>query len=260
MKTSQDKSILRTDKLNVIFSKKQVLSGVDLDFSHGQITAVIGPSGSGKSTLLRTLNRMIDLVPEAQVEGDVCFKGKSIFGAGVDVSAIRRSIGMVSQNSAVFRKSIFENIAYGLRIKGWTDPGMIEHQVTESLKKVHLWDSLADKLDLPAAALDRERQQRLYIARALVLSPEVLLIDEPTGDLDSGSTNRIEIVLRELRLDRTIIVATHSLHQAARISDKAAFLYFGRLVEYRDTQRFFTNPVMKLTEDYLTGRIFSDEG
>ena len=259
MNEQQDESILKTSSLSVIFSKKQVLSGVNLAFAHRKITSVIGPSGSGKSTLLRALNRMTDFVPEAQVEGDVFFKGHSIFDAEVDAADIRRRIGMVSQNSVVFRKSIFENVAYGLRIKGSHDSGRIEHQVAESLKKVHLWDALKDRLDHDASDIGREQQQRLCMARALVLSPEVLLIDEPTGDLDSGSTNRIEVVLRELRDERTIVVVTHSLHQAARISDKTAFLHFGKLVEYRDTRRFFTNPVMKLTEDYLTGRIFGDE-
>lgn len=259
MKEQIDESILKTSDLSVIFSKKQVLSGVNLSFAHRKITSLIGPSGSGKSTLLRALNRMTDFVPEAQVVGDVIFRGSSIFDSEADGAEIRRRIGMVSQNSVVFRKSIFENVAFGLRIKGERDSGQIEYQVVESLKKVHLWDSLKDRLDHDAAALGREQQQRLCMARALVLSPEVLLVDEPTGDLDSGSTNRIEVVMRELCNERTIVVVTHNLHQAARISDRTAFLHFGKLVECRDTRRFFTNPVMKLTEDYLTGRIFGDE-
>jgi len=259
MNNSGDTFLLRTERLNVIFSKKQVLSNLDLAFCHGKITAVIGPSGSGKSTLLKTLNRMTDFIPEAHVEGDVVFKGGSIYASDVDPTELRRRIGMVFQDAAIFRKSVFENVAFGLKAGGARDSGRIEHQVTESLKKVQLWDTVKDDLDRPAALLEREQQQRLCIARALALSPEVLLVDEPTGDLDSGSTNRIEVVLRELRKDRTIIVVTHSLHQAARISDKTAFLYFGNLVEYRDTRSFFTNPEMKLTEDYLTGRIFGDE-
>ncbi len=260
MKIKQDECVLKTEKLSVIFSKKQVLSQLDLDFPHKKITAIVGPSGSGKSTLLRTLNRMTDFVPEAHVEGDVRLNGKSIFGTDVDASDIRRRIGMIFQNSTVFRKSVFENVAFGLRVNEWRDSGRIEHQVTECLQRVHLWDTLKDRLDAPAVLLGQEQQQRLCIARALAVSPEVLLIDEPTGDLDSGSTNRIELVLRELRENCTVIIVTHSLSQAARVSDRTAFLYFGKLVEYRDTRMFFTNPEMKMTEDYLTGRIFGDEG
>jgi len=251
--------ILETRNLNVVFSKKQVLSNFNLAFKHGNITTIIGPSGSGKSTLLRTLNRMTDFIPEAQVDGDVLFHGRSIWGDDVEASEIRRKIGLVFQNSPVFRKSIFENVAYGLRVSGWRDSGKIEHQVSESLKKVHLWDRLKDSLDDQAFRLSREQQQRLCLARALAVSPEVLLIDEPTGDLDSGATSRIELVLRDLREGHTIVAVTHNLHQAARLSDITAFLYFGNLVECRDARTFFTTPEMKLTEDYLTGGILGDE-
>ena len=252
-------SVLEARNLNVVFSRRQVVSDFSLAFKHGNITSVIGPSGSGKSTLLRTLNRMTDHIPEAQVDGDVLFHGKSIWSNDTEAADIRRKIGLVFQNSRVFRKSIFENVAFGLRVSGWRDSGRIEHQVAESLRKVHLWDRLKDSLDIPASRLTREQQQRLCLARALAVSPEVLLIDEPTGDLDSGATSRIEVVLRDLREKHTIVVVTHNLHQAARLSDVTAFLYFGNLVECRDTRTFFTNPEMKLTEDYLTGGILGDE-
>ncbi len=251
--------VLETKKLNVIFSKKQVLYDLSLAFSSGEITSIIGPSGSGKSTLLKTLNRMIDFIPEAQVEGEVFFHGRSVWSVDADPAEIRQKIGIIFRDTAVFRKSVFENVAFGLRINGWRDSGRIEYQVSESLRKVHLWDCLKDNLDCQASSLSLEQQQRLCLARALAVSPEVLLIDEPTGDLDSGSTSRIEIVLRELREDHTIVFITHSLHQAARLSDITAFLYFGSLVECRDTRTFFTNPRMKLTEDYLTGGIMGDE-
>lgn len=252
-------SILRVRDLNVLFSKKQVLTGLNIDFHHQQITALVGPSGSGKTTLLRVLNRMIDLDPVAGVEGEVLFRGSNILSPKVNPLEIRQKIGLITRGSVVFQRSIFENIAYGLRINGWKDSGRIEQRVQECLRKVSLWDALRDTLDKPASLLDREQRQRLFLARALALEPDVLLIDEPTSDMDSGSTNRIELVLRELKSRLTVVVATHSLHQAARISDRTALLYQGKLVETAATGTLFTKPKMKLTEDYLTGRIIGDE-
>ena len=219
------------------------------------MTAFIGPSGCGKSTFLRTLNRMNDIIAGSRVEGQVLIDGNDIYGSATDVVALRRRVGMVFQKSNPFPKTIFENVAYGLRINGLARGRAALHaRVEESLKAAAIWDEVKDRLHDSALALSGGQQQRLCIARALAIQPEILLMDEPASALDPIATQRIEELVYQLKSRYTIVIVTHNMQQAARVSDRTAFFWLGKLVEYAPTERIFTNPSEKLTEDYVTGR------
>lgn len=241
-------------KLNVFYGKKQALRDVNMEIPAKAVTAVIGPSGCGKSTFVRCLNRMNDLVPGFRVEGSILYQGKDIYSRGMDVIDVRRKIGMVFQKPNPFPKSIYENIAYGLRIQGVKNKEKIDTVVEESLKKAAIWEEVKDRLPQSALSLSGGQQQRLCIARALAVAPEVLLLDEPTSAIDPIATGRIEELLRELKESYTIVIVTHNMQQAARISDITGFFLMGELVEFDPTSRMFTNPKDSRTEDYITGR------
>jgi phosphate transport system ATP-binding protein len=237
------------------YSEKRALEDISIKIQPNVVTAFIGPSGCGKSTFLRTLNRMNDIIPGARVDGRVCIDGEDIYGPNMDVVALRRKVGMVFQKSNPFPKSIFENVAYGLRINKMTSGRSdLAGRVEESLKQAALWDEVKDRLHESALALSGGQQQRLCIARALAVKPEILLMDEPASALDPIATQRIEELIYQLKADFTIVIVTHNMQQAARVSDYTAFFWLGRLVEYERTDKMFTAPSEKLTEDYLTGR------
>jgi phosphate transport system ATP-binding protein len=242
---------LRIKNLNFYYGGFQALHGISINAEKNRITAFIGPSGCGKSTFLRTLNRMHEETPEARVEGDVLLDGESIFDR--DISELRRSVGMVFQRSTPFPKSIFENIAYGLRIRG-VDRSSISDLVEQSLKRANLWEEVKDKLKKSASGLSGGQQQRLCIARALAVNPEVLLLDEPCSALDPIGTSRIEDLLLEIKETCTILIVTHNMQQASRVSDYTGFFLSGKLIEFNETKSMFENPSSKLTEDYITGR------
>ena len=241
--------------LNFYYGTKRALDGITIQIRANLVTAFIGPSGCGKSTFLRTLNRMNDIIPMTRVEGTVLIDGESIYDAGVDVVHLRRKVGMVFQKSNPFPKSIFENVAYGLRINGLvkSKAEMID-RVEESLRQAAIWDEVKDRLHDSALALSGGQQQRLCIARALAIRPEILLMDEPASALDPIATQRIEELIYELKKQYTIVIVTHNMQQAARVSDFTAFFWLGRLIEFDRTDRIFTAPAEKLTEDYVTGR------
>ncbi|HSC27879.1 MAG TPA: phosphate ABC transporter ATP-binding protein PstB [Vicinamibacterales bacterium] len=241
--------------LNFYYGAKRALEEITVSIPAHRVTAFIGPSGCGKSTFLRTLNRMNDIIPATRVEGQVLIDGENIYGAGQDVVELRRRVGMVFQKSNPFPKSIFENVAYGLRINGLVrNRGELRERVEESLRAAAIWDEVRDRLQDSALALSGGQQQRLCIARALAIRPEILLMDEPASALDPIATQRIEELIYHLKTDYTIVIVTHNMQQAARVSDYTAFFWLGRLVEYGPTDRIFTNPAEKLTEDYVTGR------
>ncbi len=243
------------DGMNFYYGDKKALSDITIDIHANVVTAFIGPSGCGKSTFLRTLNRMNDIIPSARVEGQVRIDGQDIYAGSTDVVALRRRVGMVFQKSNPFPKSIFENIAYGLRINGLAkNRSDMEGRVEESLKAAAIWDEVKDRLNDSALALSGGQQQRLCIARALAIEPEILLMDEPASALDPIATQRIEELVYQLKKTYTIVIVTHNMQQAARVSDATAFFWLGRLVEYGPTEKIFTNPAEKLTEDYVTGR------
>jgi phosphate transport system ATP-binding protein len=246
---------VRVQHLHFFYGAKQALSDISIEMRANVVTALIGPSGCGKSTFLRTLNRMNDIVPGARVDGTVEIDGQDIYAPGTDPVALRRRIGMVFQKSNPFPKSIFDNVAYGLRINGLaTGRQDLEDQVEASLRAAALWDEVQDRLHESALALSGGQQQRLCIARALAVRPEVLLMDEPASALDPIATQRIEELIYELKRRYSIIIVTHNMQQAARVSDATAFFWLGKLVEFGPTDRIFTNPLEKLTEDYVTGR------
>jgi phosphate transport system ATP-binding protein len=241
--------------LNFHYGAKQALENISIDIPSNLVTAFIGPSGCGKSTFLRTLNRMNDIIPGTRVEGTVEIDGQDIYRSGMDVVGLRRRVGMVFQKSNPFPKSIFENIAYGVRLNGLTKSrAELQERVEESLKQAAIWEEVKDRLHESALALSGGQQQRLCIARALAVKPDVLLMDEPASALDPIATQRIEELIYQLKADYTIVIVTHNMQQAARVSDVTAFFWLGRLVEVGPTDRIFTNPGQKLTEDYVTGR------
>jgi phosphate transport system ATP-binding protein len=241
--------------LNFYYGAKRALEGISISIGANLVTAFIGPSGCGKSTFLRTLNRMNDIIAGSRVEGDVQIDGRDIYAAGTDVVALRRRVGMVFQKSNPFPKSIFENIAYGLRLNGMAGSRSELHgRVEESLRQAAIWDEVKDRLHESALALSGGQQQRLCIARALAVKPEVLLMDEPASALDPIATQRIEELIYQLKTAYTIVIVTHNMQQAARVSDQTAFFWLGRLIEVGPTDKIFTNPGEKLTEDYVTGR------
>jgi phosphate transport system ATP-binding protein len=241
--------------LNFYYGQKRALDDISIAIRPKLVTAFIGPSGCGKSTFLRTLNRMNEIIPGTRVEGQVRINGEDIYRAGSDVVALRRRVGMVFQKSNPFPKSIFENVAYGLRINGLAKGrAALQARVEESLEAAALWDEVKDRLHESALALSGGQQQRLCIARALAIEPDILLMDEPASALDPIATQRIEELIYHLKSRYTIVIVTHNMQQAARVSDHTAFFWLGKLVEYAATDRLFTSPSEKLTEDYVTGR------
>jgi phosphate transport system ATP-binding protein len=251
--TTTDKIIVKD--LNFYYGTKRALETITITMPANLVTAFIGPSGCGKSTFLRTLNRMNDIIPGARVEGDVRIDGRDIYAGGTDVVALRRRVGMVFQKSNPFPKSVFENIAYGLRLNGMAGSrSELQGRVEESLRAAAIWDEVKDRLHDSALALSGGQQQRLCIARALAIKPEVLLMDEPASALDPIATQRIEELIYQLKATYTIVIVTHNMQQAARVSDYTAFFWLGKLVEFGATDKIFTNPGQKLTEDYVTGR------
>jgi phosphate transport system ATP-binding protein len=241
--------------LSFYYGVKRALEDISLQIEANLVTAFIGPSGCGKSTFLRTLNRMNDIIPGTRAEGRVLIDGSDVYESGVDVVKLRRKVGMVFQKSNPFPKTIFENIAYGLRINGMAgSKPELAGRVEESLKQAALWEEVKDRLHESALAMSGGQQQRLCIARALAVRPDILLMDEPASALDPIATQRIEELIYDLKKTYTIVIVTHNMQQAARVSDYTAFFWLGRLVEYERTHKIFTNPSEKLTEDYVTGR------
>jgi phosphate transport system ATP-binding protein len=240
--------------LNLHYGNKQALQDITMSIPKGQVTAFIGPSGCGKSTLLRCINRMNDLVDICKVTGEINLHGENIYGRQVDVAALRRKVGMVFQRPNPFPKSIYENVVYGVRIGGENNRRKLDDIVEKSLKSAALWNEVKDRLHESALGLSGGQQQRLVIARAIAIEPEVLLLDEPTSALDPISTLTIEELINDLKKQFTVVIVTHNMQQAARVSDQTAFMYMGDLIEYSDTNTLFTTPVKKKTEDYITGR------
>ena len=248
------KDIITVKDLCLWYGNTQALKNIEIGIKENAITALIGPSGCGKSTFLKTLNRMNDLVPDVKITGKVEYDGKDIFAPGVDVNELRRDIGMVFQKPNPFPMSVYDNIAYGPRLHGIKNKAKLDEIVEESLKDAAIWNELKDRLKKSALGLSGGQQQRLCIARALAVSPRVLLMDEPTSALDPISTSKIEDLAMELKKKYTIVIVTHNMQQAARISDQTAFFLLGNLIEYNDTEKLFANPNDKRTEDYITGR------
>jgi phosphate transport system ATP-binding protein len=246
---------IRIRNLNFFYGSAQALYDISLDIPEREVVAFIGPSGCGKSTFLRTLNRMNDTIPIAKVSGTVEIDGENIYEPGTDVVALRRKVGMVFQKSNPFPKSIFENVAYGIRINRiHTSKADLNERVERALRDAALWDEVKDRLNTSAFGLSGGQQQRLCIARALAVQPEVILMDEPASALDPIATQKIEELVVELKKNYTIVIVTHNMQQAARVSGRTAFFMLGKLVEYNTTQKMFQNPDEKLTEDYITGR------
>jgi phosphate transport system ATP-binding protein len=246
-------TIIKLKDVNFYYGQCRALTGISMTFRKNKVTALIGPSGCGKSTLLRLLNRMNDLIDGTRVEGEILFEEKNIYAPDVDPVEIRRKIGMVFQKPNPFPKTIYNNIAYGPKLTDMKT-GDLDTLVEQSLKQAVLWDEVKDILNKSAMNLSGGQQQRLCIARALAMKPDILLMDEPTSALDPISTAKIEELIEELKKDYTIIIVTHNMQQAARISDETAFFYIGNLVEYNKTEKIFTKPDVKQTEDYITGR------
>lgn len=245
---------IKAEDFNFYYGDAQALKDINMDIYKNTVTGIIGPSGCGKSTFLRSLNRMNDVIVGARYEGTVTLDGTDIFSSKIDVVDIRRKVGMVFQKSNPFPKSIFENVAYGMRINGVRDKKYINKKVEDSLKGAALWEEVKDRLNTSAFDLSGGQQQRLCIARALAVEPEVILMDEPASALDPTATAKIEELIQELKRDYTIAIVTHNMQQAARISDYTAFFMMGELIEFNETQKVFTNPEKKITEEYITGR------
>lgn len=240
--------------LNLFYNQTQALTDISMRIPKGQVTAFIGPSGCGKSTLLRCLNRMNDLVEGCKVTGEVRLHGQDIYQPDIDVATLRRRVGMVFQRPNPFPKSIYENVVYGLRLQGIKNTRKLDDAVEQALRSAALWDEVKDRLHENAFGLSGGQQQRLVIARAIAIEPEILLLDEPTSALDPISTLTIEELMSELKTQYTVVIVTHNMQQAARVSDYTAFIHMGKLVEYADTDVIFTSPLTKQTEDYITGR------
>ncbi|MGN0689373.1 MAG: phosphate ABC transporter ATP-binding protein PstB [Oscillospiraceae bacterium] len=246
--------ILTAKNLNLWYDKTKALKDININIPENSITAFIGPSGCGKSTFLKTLNRMNDLIPSVKITGEVCYKGQDIYGSSVDVNELRRNIGMVFQKPNPFPMSIYDNIAYGPRTHGIKSKVKLDEIVEQSLRDAAIWDEVKDRLKKNALGMSGGQQQRLCIARALAVKPDILLMDEPTSALDPISTLRIEELAIELKKSYTIVIVTHNMQQAVRISDYTAFFLLGELVEFGKTDQLFSQPVDKRTEDYITGR------
>jgi phosphate transport system ATP-binding protein len=246
--------IVKTKNVDFYYGSFRALTDVTMDFEQNRVTALIGPSGCGKSTLLRLLNRMNDLIDGTRVEGEILFEGRNIYAPDVDPVEIRRRIGMVFQKPNPFPKSIFNNVTFAPKLSGITNKSELEALVEQSLKQAVLWDEVKDILSRSAMTLSGGQQQRLCIARALAMKPDILLMDEPTSALDPISTAKIEELINELKRLYTIIIVTHNMQQAARVSEYTGFFYIGKLIEFNNTEKIFTNPAVKQTEDYITGR------
>ncbi len=254
---THDKTIetcLKVENLNLYYGKNQALHGIDMEIPKKKVTAYIGPSGCGKSTLLRCINRMNDLIDSVRIEGTILLDGEDIYDKAINVAELRRRVGMVFQKPNPFPKSIYENVAYGLRIQGINDRRTLDETVEKSLRSAALWDEVKDRLNDNALGISGGQQQRLVIARAIAIEPEVMLLDEPASALDPISTLKIEELINELKEKYTIVIVTHNMQQAARVSDYTAFMYMGELIEFGETTGLFTNPEKKQTEDYITGR------
>lgn len=245
---------LAVKNLNLFYGTSQALHNVDLNIPKGHVVAFIGPSGCGKSTLLRCFNRMNDLVDSCRIDGQILIDGHDIYDRKVNVAQLRRRVGMVFQKPNPFPKSIYENVAYGLRLHGINARSQLDDTVERALRGAALWDEVKDRLDTSGLSLSGGQQQRLVIARAIALEPEVLLLDEPCSALDPIATAKVEELLHELKTRFTIVIVTHNMQQAARVSDFTAYLYLGKLIEYGSTKEIFMNPTCKETEDYITGR------
>jgi phosphate transport system ATP-binding protein len=252
-RATTDRTIIESRDLDVYYGDEQALDDVDIEIPERRVTAIIGPSGCGKSTFLRCINRMNDLVDAARVEGELLFNGKNVYDDDVDPVALRRRIGMVFQQPNPFPKSIYDNVAYGLKVQGKTDD--LDETVEEALRRAALWDEVNDRLDESGLELSGGQQQRLCIARAIAVDPEVILMDEPASALDPVATSQIEDLIEDLAEEYTVVIVTHNMQQAARISDKTAvFLTGGELVEFGDTDQIFENPANQRVEDYITGK------
>jgi phosphate transport system ATP-binding protein len=249
-----DSPILEIDGLSLWYGAKRALEEISLRVPAKRITAFIGPSGCGKSTLLRCVNRLNDLIDDVRIEGEIRFEGLDIYRPEVEINALRKRIGMVFQKSNPFPKSIYENVAYGCRIQGIQKKGLLDEIVERSLRGAAIWDEVKDRLDESALGMSGGQQQRLCIARAIAVEPEVILLDEPCSALDPIATAKIEELMQDLKKDYTLVIVTHNMQQASRVSDYTAFLYMGQLIEYGETERLFLKPLKKQTEDYITGR------
>lgn len=245
---------ISVEGLNLYYDDAQALKNITMQIPKQRVTAFIGPSGCGKSTLLRCFNRMNDLVDSCRIEGAINLHGENIYDRKTDVAELRRQVGMVFQKPNPFPKTIYENVAYGLRLQGVNNKRVLDEVVERSIKAVGLWEEVKDRLQSNAFGLSGGQQQRLVIARAIAIEPEVILLDEPTSALDPISTAKIEELIEELKEQYTILIVTHNMQQAARVSDYTAYMYLGEMVEYADTMHLFTNPKQKATEDYITGR------
>jgi phosphate transport system ATP-binding protein len=253
--TKKEKAVVyRTKNLNLWYGEHHALKNIDLDIYENEVTAIIGPSGCGKSTYIKTLNRMIELVPNVRTSGEITYRGRNIFDKDYRVEELRTQVGMVFQKPNPFPKSIYDNIAYGPRIHGIRDKKILDEIVERSLRGAAIWDEVKDRLHDNAYGLSGGQQQRLCIARCLAIEPDVILMDEPTSALDPISTLKVEELVQELKKNYSIIIVTHNMQQAARISDKTAFFLNGEVIEYTDTDKLFSNPSDKRTEDYITGR------
>lgn len=254
LRMEQERIAVEVNGLNLYYGGKRALNSVNMQIPRNRVTAFIGPSGCGKSTLLRCFNRMNDLVDSCSIDGQITLDKENIYAKGVDVAELRRRVGMVFQKPNPFPKSIFENVAYGLRIQGIKKKRLISETVEWALKSAALWDEVKDRLHESALGMSGGQQQRLVIARTIAVKPEILLLDEPASSLDPISTLKIEELIHELKKEFTIVIVTHNMQQAARVSDYTAFMYMGDLIEFGTTDQLFTNPVQKQTEDYITGR------
>ena len=252
--TSGEVNFIKVEDFKFFYGKKQALHGINLEIPSRKVTAFIGPSGCGKSTLLRNFNRMNELIPGVRHEGDISIHGTSIYDPSVEIIALRRRIGMVFQKSNPFPMSIYENIVYPLRIAGQKDRSVLDETVERCLRSAALWDEAKDRLHESALGLSGGQMQRLCIARAVASRPEILLMDEPCSALDPIATAKVEELITELKKDFTIVIVTHNMQQASRVSELTAFFYLGNLVEFDNTHKIFTNPAQKQTEDYITGR------
>jgi phosphate transport system ATP-binding protein len=247
-------AIIEVRDLDFYYGKFQALSGIGLDIEKNRITALIGPSGCGKTTFLRSLNRMTDLIDDVRVTGRVLIDGQDIYAPGTDLLNLRKKVGMVFQRPNPFPLSVADNVLYGLRVHGLRDPKALDEKLTRSLEAVHLWEELKDRLNENALRLSGEQQQRLCIARLVAVEPEILLMDEPCSALDLAATANIEDLMAELKKSFTILIVTHNMQQAARVSDVTGYFLLGELIEIGETRRIFTNPHDSRTEDYITGR------
>jgi len=245
---------IQVENANFFYGKSQALKNINMEIYQNQVTAFIGPSGCGKSTFIRLFNRMNELIPKTRFEGRILLDEKDIFDSRLDVVEIRRRVGMVFQKPNPFPKSIFDNLSYGLKINGYKDKNRIHEKVVDSLKKAALWNEVKDRLHDNALGLSGGQQQRLCIARCIAVEPDVLLFDEPCASLDPISTRKIEELIEELKSDYTIVIVTHNMQQAARVSQYTAFMYLGEMIEFGKTDEIFTVPKNKMTEDYLTGK------